>query len=106
MLDLISIHIPKTGGTSFYQILQQVYGEGLSVSYRRKDYKKVIQSGLDFSKTITEDVKVLHGHLYYEELRTIHQSSDARVICWLRDPLERVISNQIYWNGLILIFQN
>ncbi|MFT4664005.1 MAG: hypothetical protein ACI8YQ_003542 [Polaribacter sp.] len=93
MLDLISIHIPKTGGTSFYQILQQVYGEELSISYRRKDYNEVIQRGLDLAKTINEEIKIFHGHLCYEELRTIHQNSNAKVICWLRDPVERVISN-------------
>ncbi|MFT6020599.1 MAG: hypothetical protein ACI9CQ_003405, partial [Saprospiraceae bacterium] len=88
MLDLISIHIPKTGGTSFYQILQQVYGEELSISYRRKDYNEVIQRGLDLAKTINEEIKIFHGHLCYEELRTIHQNSNAKVICWLRDPVE------------------
>ena len=39
MIELISIHVPKTGGQSFYQVLKQVYGDRLSISYRRRDYE-------------------------------------------------------------------
>lgn len=93
MVQLISIHIPKTGGTSFYHILKQIYGEELSISYRRKDYKIATENKTSFSTALSEKTKVLHGHLYYKELQEIHQQSNAKVICWLRDPLERLISN-------------
>jgi len=93
MVELISIHIPKTGGTSFYNILHQVYGDQLSISYKRKDYRKLLSDGIKLSDAIGNDVKVLHGHIRYEEIQPIHESTNAKVICWLRDPVERVISN-------------
>ncbi len=93
MLQLISIHIPKTAGSSFYHILKEVYGEQLSISYRRKDYKQALQNNISFSDSLRKKTTILHGHLYYHELKELHQNSNAKVICWLRDPVDRVISN-------------
>jgi len=93
MLKLISIHIPRTGGTSFYQILREIYGAKTSISYRRKDYLEAIENSQSFSKFISENIETLHGHFFYKEIETLHQTSQAKLICWLRNPVERVISN-------------
>lgn len=94
MLELISIHIPKTGGTSFYRILQQAYGESaVSVSFRRRDYEQAKKEYGTLSAALSNELKVLHGHVTYDELKSLHKQSGAKVICWLRDPIERVVSN-------------
>jgi hypothetical protein len=94
MLELLSIHIPKTGGTSFYDMLRQAYGEeAVGISYRRRDVIKAREEYGSLAASIPPSQKVLHGHLFYYELKEIHQLSGAKVICWLRDPIERVISN-------------
>ena len=94
MLELLSIHIPKTGGTSFYDMLCQSYGEeAVGISYRRRDVLKANEQFGSLSASIPPSQKVLHGHLFYHEVKEMHQSSGAKVICWLRDPIERVISN-------------
>jgi len=97
MVELISIHIPKTGGRSFYHILEQVYGEEVSISYERKDYKAVMAEYGRFEESIAESIRAVHGHLYYREVQPLHQQSGAKVICWLRDPVERVVSNYHYF---------
>ncbi|MCB0704755.1 MAG: sulfotransferase family 2 domain-containing protein [Saprospiraceae bacterium] len=86
MVELISIHIPKTGGTSFYRVLQQVYGATLSISYKRKDLPH-------FPESIPAGIKVLHGHFRYKEVQTLHETGQTKMICWLRDPAQRVYSN-------------
>lgn len=93
MLELISIHIPKTGGQSFYNILEQVYGDELSIYYRRRDYEAVMKEHRRFEDSIDDQLRAIHGHLYYKEIKRLHKSSQAKVICWLRDPVERVVSN-------------
>lgn len=97
MLELISIHIPKTGGRSFYHVLKQVYGEEVSISYERKDYKAVMAQYGGFEESIADPIRAVHGHLYYREVRKLHKQSGAKVICWLRDPVERVVSNYHYF---------
>ena len=37
--------------------------------------------------------RVVHGHFRYAEIRSLHTSTNARIITWLRHPADRVISN-------------
>ena len=92
-VDILSIHIPKTAGRSFYNILEQVYGTALSISYKRKDVLLSLKESPTLAASIDTHIKVIHGHLYYKELQEIHHNTNARVICWLRNPVDRVVSN-------------
>jgi hypothetical protein len=101
MVELISIHIPRTAGTSFYQVLKQVYGDNLSISLRRKDLNNPKFKGDDLSPILTPNIKAIHGHVYYYEVRKIHLTNNSKVICWLREPTSRVISNyRFFMHGL------
>ncbi len=102
MIELISIHIPKTGGTSFYRALQEAYGPGsVSISYRRRDYQSAIKQG-GLPAVLAPELKVLHGHLHYSEVRELHQQTQAKVITWLRDPVDRVCSNFSFFKHRLL----
>jgi len=88
MVELISIHVPKTAGSSFFRILKQVYGK-----------ESVLRLN---TMNLTEDPKnqdlqrVIHGHLKISLLDQIIQDDQPRIITWLRDPVERVISNYFF----------
>lgn len=93
MIELISIHIPKTAGTSFHRVLQDNYGNHASPALKRRDILPLLENSRTVPATQWQEYQVIHGHFHYQEIRSIHQSTHARVICWLRHPVDRVISN-------------
>lgn len=101
MIKLISLHIPRTAGTTFYKILSQVYGEELSISIRRKDAEVISNIKNGTHSKLSPNIKVIHGHLYYEEVKKIHLKDKLKIISWLREPVSRVISNyRFFMDGL------
>lgn len=101
MIDVISIHIPKTAGTSFYQVLMQVYGNRLSSSLKRRDIKSLMNAHSDLASAFSIDTRIIHAHVYYKEVEKLHLKYKSKVICWLRNPTARVISNyNFFMHGL------
>lgn len=96
--ELVSIHIPKSAGTSFRLILQSVYGEDV---VRRLDIGaagEVIR--LDKQRTsldqLPKQLRVAHGHFTYSDYCTFFGEPDVPVITWLRHPVERLISQYYF----------
>lgn len=96
-IQLVSIHIPKTAGTSFRNTLKQVYGEN---QVKRLDIaidKFTLEQQPFQSDKLDKGIEVIHGHIFYELLiEKINISKDVPIITWLRDPVARVISNYKY----------
>ncbi len=101
MIDIIAIHLPKTGGSSFFEIMGVVYGEDKVKRYTRKTYLEAISSGKKLVDDFPSDLKVLQGHLYYKEVKRIIKANKSKIIIWLRDPVERVISNYGWWKHCV-----
>lgn len=102
-IDILFIHIHKTGGKSISEILHRIYKE----SYFRMN-RNIIRDGnissiRDLAAQIPDSTKVLAGHLQYEEIEPIISES-TRIITWLRDPIQRVISNY-HWRRKLNIEQ-
>lgn len=95
-LDLISLHIPKTAGTSFRQVLHAVYGDRLTKLDIRND-QLLVEDKLFFGSELPAGTTVIHGHFFYPHLkRTLALAENVPIITWLRHPVERVISNYYY----------
>jgi hypothetical protein len=94
-IDLIFIHIHKTGGKSISKILGEIYAE----SHFRINRSYLRRHGMPFltakSKEIPRSTKVLSGHLTYEEVRRAAHDK-TKWVTWLRHPVDRVISNY-FW---------
>jgi len=98
MIELISIHIPKTAGRSFLAILNSVYGENHISHYETNFFPdKSTPEILQFKSQLKKDTRVIHGHFHYKEIQDIHKTSSSKVVTWLRDPVERVISNYSFF---------
>ena len=100
-IELVSLHIPKTAGTSFRNILKDVYG-GSHVA--RLDIRKHIELNgkLHKGSKLKPGIRVVHGHFPFQKL--IDQfviREGTPVITWLREPAERVISNYYYLDKIL-----
>jgi hypothetical protein len=100
MISLLSIHIPKTAGTSFYNVLQAVYGSALSPSLRRKDISTLLmEAGKQGIPHALDAFSIWHGHFRYLEVKGWHVQTAAPVITWLRHPIDRIHSNYLFFQS-------
>lgn len=87
--EYISVHIPKTAGSSLHKILSNNYGRHLKHIQTPEDIR--CWSRGDAYKCEKPQVKIVHGHIRpHINWRT--QYPQANWICWLRDPLKRSVS--------------
>src|SRR5690606_33266366 len=102
-LELLSLHIPKTAGTSFRNILKSVYGEDAVV---RLDINKNLLTRLNeelYESPAIPNARVLHGHYFYKNIhKRVEIPEEVKIITWLRDPVKRVISNFYYLESILV----
>jgi hypothetical protein len=98
-VELISLHIPKTAGTSFRNTLKSVYGENevLRVDIGLVNQELRLNEAEYPGRSIPSGTRVVHGHFNVTELyQRLDLPANLPVITWLRDPVERVVSNYFY----------
>ena len=83
---ILSVHIPKTAGVSFRQILAELYREDILLKYwQMTDARGRVVSH------VPGHVRCIHGHFHPEAL--LPEFPRAQLVTWVRDPVERVISS-------------
>ena len=95
-LEFVFLHIHKTGGKSISAALKQEFGESfcrINRSYLQRNDEQRVEMGM---RNFTSQTKVLSGHLRYEDFAHL-LNPDTKVITWLREPVDRVISHY-HWN--------
>ena len=83
----VSLHIPKTGGTSLHNVLSQRFGNGFNTAYGKLAAKSAI------IKNDNHTISCIHGHSIMNEYEHLIASvKNQQWITFLRDPLEGAIS--------------
>jgi hypothetical protein len=107
MIEIVSIHIPKTAGRSFLSILNTVYDSNIIEHFDRKNYNnKGFPEIEQFKSQLNSTTKIIHGHFHYNEIKNLNNINNAKVITWLREPVDRVISNFSFFKKRIFESSN
>ena len=89
---IISIHIPKTAGTTFGMYLENGFDHRIFFDYGNTVIWE--DAFLERHKDLLAKFPVIHGHFRYAKYKDTFP--DAKYITCLRDPVDRTISN--YWH--------
>jgi len=87
--SMISVHIPRCGGTSFRQVLQTLYGVMLHCDYGEEENRR-----FGWSLSPKSYTRCIHGHFCADKYDVLFPSSLR--ITWVRHPVQRVISQYYY----------
>jgi len=102
---IISVHIPKTGGTTFLEVLKEAAQEILYLDYGSQVFSpsavyrhgKRVEESFE-SITNLESLpgrSVVHGH--FRTGKYLPKFPNASYVTWLRDPVERLASHYYFW---------
>ena len=108
MIELISLHIPKTAGTTFKAVLQGVYpADTLLLDYddRIGNPESRFRSDFDGWKRDNENAiahlpavaRAIHGHFWAGKYFSFFPG--AKKVVWLREPARQLISAYHYWKA-------
>ena len=92
---LIYLHIPKTGGSTFHTILRRNYPGKSTYNVFASSYDNPeVASFMALGKEQKAKIRLLKGHMPFG----LHESlpNKSAYITFLRDPIERVISQYYY----------
>lgn len=104
---LVSLHLPKTAGTSFLALLEAAYDGQLLRDYgdrplnrpawRRNGRALVAGLGNALPRRRLRGLRCIHGHFLPLKYRGLALRQELRFVAWLRDPVERLGSHYFYW---------
>lgn len=98
---IISVHIPRTAGTSFRRLLEEHFQDGLLHDYGnpilvrssiRNGYALAAQCMNGMKASSLRRYQCIHGHFLPVKYNGL-LSCDNQFVIWVRDPLERIISH-------------
>lgn len=88
-VEIISVHVPKTAGTTFKTILLDIYQpENIVFDYPKTPLlsEKVL--------TLPSNIRLIHGH--FPVTKYNNYFPQAHRIAWLREPIDRLISLYVF----------
>lgn len=101
----VSVHMPKTAGSSFAATLEDYYGSKLLKDYGDlpintpvyERNKAALQASLCNAEKNFQNVVCIHGHFMPVKYLLLADKQDVKFITWMRNPVERVLSHYYFW---------
>jgi len=104
---LISVHMPKTAGTSFTESLRGHFGDRLHLAYadrplHRPAWRRNLQAATRAlaqaaSPHVGAKCACVHGHFLPLAYRWVRAPAPVRFVTWMRNPVERLVSHYEHW---------
>jgi hypothetical protein len=104
-MTIISLHLPKTAGTSFGASLKAHFGDsyledyadgGISVPARER-FESAIAAGVAIAEEGLDGVACVHGHFLPAKYLRLGARHDLTFVTWMREPVARLLSHYHYW---------
>ncbi|MCF7980425.1 MAG: hypothetical protein K9K86_00465 [Pseudomonadales bacterium] len=104
---IISVHLPKTAGSSFLMAMEEHFDDRLlkdygdypinhsNISRNLKAVKNCLCNGINGESLSTADA--VHGHFMPLKYLLYKAKSKKQFVMWMRDPVERLASHYYYW---------
>lgn len=104
-MKLISLHLPKTAGSSFRTTLEDVFAERLLCDYGDRSISKppllrhqeVLAAALSVAEYGAGEYDCVHGHFLPVKYLPLADRESCYFITWMRHPVERLISHYHFW---------
>lgn len=90
---IIFVHIPKTAGITFKNMLISNYKESEVAKWQKPDCNRTVAELHEF---IAEQRPLIMGHIDFGKLNA-QAFQDYNLLCFLRNPIDRTISHYIHF---------
>jgi len=102
---LVSLHLPKTAGTSFGAALDAHFGGALLRDYGDLPLNTpaivrnhlALQASLDIAGGFPDSTACVHGHFLPVKYLLLAAHRELRFMTWMRHPVERLVSHYAFW---------
>lgn len=102
---LISVHMPKTAGSSFKVSLKTHFGDSLMSDYQDmpintpvlKRNVRTVWQNISGPISYSDNIKCIHGHFMPAKYLWMMSRKKPVFITWLREPAQRMVSHYHYW---------
>lgn len=102
---LISVHLPKTAGSSFKASLEKHFAEKFLPDYADlpintppiERQRHVLESGLTMIEHDFREVECIHGHFMPAKYLLLNTIRPLIFVTWMRHPVERIVSHYYFW---------